>query len=250
MTHQASSSSQHLQFHSGIRGVVAAVGCVAVGLAAGYWFAGGQLTAKKPYTPVAAQSEIWTRINENGPVLTISNSAFAQRHQQQSNFLNPNGSRSDWVVVGALSDPSPYAVVQVARRNEVHTNHMSLTQNLEQFHDLRAARRRFGTDYYELYTRFGELRAVNIIVNADGVQKSCVGFHTPGTGRAFVKGMVCSPTNASVTPQAVACLIDSVRFVRPKDEESLKALLVEDEQKDCGASPLNAGKNPLSKDTL
>jgi hypothetical protein len=107
--------------------------------------------------------------------------------------------------------------------------------------------------YYALATRLGELRGVIFDVNADGVQKHCVGFHKPVSNKVFVKGFVCSRDPADVTPQNAACLVDRIRFVRPADEAALKSSLAPGESRNCGATlldPQNDASEKTAKDTL
>jgi hypothetical protein len=185
-----------------------------------------------------ANASDWVRLQDSTPTLALNQAPYAGQAQQHTTFVHPDGSRSDWALFGTLGDTAPNATIQIVRRAQPLPNRNSLLQNLEQLHEIKAAQRRFGFDYYVLGTRFGDLRAVSFMVVADGVHKSCLGFHQAGSGRLFVKGFVCSPEPAQVAPQRVACLIDQVRFTRAADEEGLKAFRGEQDPRECAAAPL------------
>ena len=96
-------------------------------------------------------------------------------------------------------------------------------------------------------TRFGDLRGIVFDINADGIRKYCVGFHKPESSGIFLKGFVCSGSEADATPQNIACVIDKTRYVRQEDEDLLKAGLSKDETKPCGAKVLDSKTDEASK---
>jgi hypothetical protein len=192
-----------------------------------------------------AQVSEWVQIKDAAPAVTLDEPPAGVRRSQHSSFVHPDGSRSDWVLYGTMAESAPNVTIQIVRRAQPLPTRNALVQNLEEMYDIKSAvRRRYGSDYYVLATRFGELRAVSFLVSADGMQKSCLGFHRAGTGQLFVKGYVCSTESARVEPQAIACLLSRVRYVRPADEEALKVLTGETAGKECGATPIGDRVEP------
>jgi hypothetical protein len=61
----------------------------------------------------------------------------------------------------------------------------SLVQSLEEMSDIKSNQRRYGSDYYVLTTQFGEMRALRFLTIADGIQKTCLGFHRTQGGKLF-----------------------------------------------------------------
>jgi hypothetical protein len=84
-------------------------------------------------------------------------------------------------------------------------------------------------------------------VNADGIQKHCIGFHTPEASKLFVKGFLCSKDQAQSLAKNVACQVDRIRYVSPADEEVIKANPAPANVKECGATALD-GKNDGASD--
>jgi hypothetical protein len=226
-----------------VRAVAIAIGYLVVGVAAGYLLGNGSMgaTVARVFDTRATASE-WVRLPDGTPSLLLDHEAWQQQPQRHTSFVHPNGSRSDWALIGTLAEPESNAALQVVRRSEPNLTRNSLVQGLEELSDIKGSQRRYGSDYYVLTTRFGELRALSFVVIADGLQKSCLGFHRTHGGKLFLKGYVCSPDTEQVAPEAIACLLDRVRYVRPRDNEALATLLEKDVARPCGASLLQAGR--------
>jgi hypothetical protein len=79
-----------------------------------------------------------------------------------------------------------------------------------------------------------------IDVNADGIQKHCIGFHTPETSKLFIKGFSCVRDQTPGLAKSVACLVDHIRYVSRADEEAIN--LAPANTRECGATALD-GKN-------
>jgi len=145
-------------------------------------------------------------------------------------------------MIGNLAEPANNAALQVVRRTDPNLTRNSLVQSLEELSDIKSNQRRYGSDYYVLTTRFGELRALRFLIIADGMQKTCLGFHRTNGGKLFVKGYVCSSDSEQVAPEAIACLLDRVHYVRAADDEAVAALLGKDTAKPCGARLLHQSR--------
>jgi len=224
-----------------LRTFAVAIGYFVVGAAVGCLLSGSSIA--KSFLSVfdnrAASSE-WVRLPDSGPTLTLDHERWLAQPQRHTSFVHPNGSRSDWALIGSLAEPASNAALQVVRRSEPSLTRNSLVQSLEELTDIKANQRRYSSDYYVLTTRFGELRALRFLIVADGIQKSCLGFHRTHGGKLFVKGYVCSSDSEQVVPGAIACLLDRVHYVRAADNEALAALLGKDTAKPCGARLLHS----------
>jgi hypothetical protein len=193
------------------------------------------------FDPRAAASE-WVRLPDSKPMLTLDHEQWLEQPQRHTSFVHPNGSRSDWALIGSIAEPASNAALQVVRRTEPNLTRNSLVQSLEELSDIKSNQRRYSSDYYVLTTRFGELRALRFLIVADGIQKACLGFHRTHGGKLFVKGYVCSSDNKQVVPEAIACLLDRVHYVQAADDEALAALLGKDTAKPCGARLLHTDR--------
>ena len=158
------------------------------------------------------------------------------------------------VDVGAGSAlPATDMSIMITRFTRARQVTNTVVKTLQEFSELGNVHPKFQAKYYALVTRLGELRAVSFDVNADGIAKRCLGFHTPGGNAVFVKGYVCAGDQAAVAPQYVACLVDRVRFVRQADEDALKTILDHSESRECSATLLDPKKDASensAKDTL
>jgi len=226
-----------------VRTFAVAIGYFVVGVAVGCLLSGSSITKSvaSVFDTRATASE-WVRLPDSKPMLTLDHEQWLEQPQRHTSFVHPNGSRSDWAMIGNLAEPANNAALQVVRRTEPNLTRNSLVQSLEELSDIKSNQRRYGSDYYVLTTRFGELRALRFLIIADGMQKTCLGFHRTNGGKLFVKGYVCSSDSEQVVPEAIACLLDRVHYVRAVDNEALAALLGKDTAKPCGARLLHANK--------
>jgi hypothetical protein len=223
-----------------IRTWVVALGYLAVGAGGGYLLAESGVNAA-----ARVDGSEWVRLPDAGPTLALHQPPFAEQPHNQTGHAHPDGTRSNWATFGTLADWGPNVTVQVVRRAKASTVRTGLLQNLAAIPEIKTAPHRFGSDYYVLTTRLGDLRAINFQVIADGVQKACLGFHKPGHSKLFVKGFFCWQDVAQVDAKFVACLLDHLRFVRPADEEAANARLAEGEAKECGAAVLDFSPQSL-----
>jgi hypothetical protein len=67
--------------------------------------------------------------------------------------------------------------------------------------------------YYDLETRFGMFRAVDMQVNVDGLTKLCLGFVSRfDLSDAYLAGWTCSANGAHPEPYDLACKLDHIVF--------------------------------------
>lgn len=190
----------------------------------------------------AAEPSPWVLLKGEKPALSLDQTALSGQPMDHFEYEHTNGSRSDWAISGSLALAQPNLVVMVTRRVQPETVRSSVVKDMEDFGELKLVPHRYRPVYYALTTRFGELRGVAFDVNADGIEKHCIGFHTPEASKLFIKGFSCSKDEAPSLAKNVACLVDHIRYVRPADEEAIKANLAPANVKECGATALD-GKN-------
>lgn len=67
------------------------------------------------------------------------------------------------------------------------------------------------TNYYDLETRFGPVRAANFQINSDGQTKLCVSYLSRfDTTAVYLKGWYCEASGARPNFHALACMLDRV----------------------------------------
>jgi len=190
----------------------------------------------------AAEPNPWVQLKGEKPALSLDQTTLSGQPMDHLAFEHPNGSRSDWAISGSLALAQPNLVLMVTRRVQPVAVRSSVVKDMEQFGELKHFPQRYRPAFYALATRFGELRGVAFDVNADGIQKHCIGFHTPGASKLFVRGFFCSKDPVQSLAKDVACLVDHIRYVSQADEEAIKANLTPANVKECGATALD-GKN-------
>ena len=190
----------------------------------------------------AAESNPWVQLKGEKPALSLDQTTLSGQPMDDLAFEHPNGSRSDWAISGSLALAQPNLVVMVTRRVQPVAVRSSVVKDMQQFGELKHFPQSYRPPFYVLATRFGELRGVAFDVNADGIQKHCIGFHTPGASKLFVRGFFCSKDPAQGLANDVACLVNHIRYVSQADEEAIKANLAPTNAKECGATALD-GKN-------
>jgi hypothetical protein len=223
-----------------VRTFAVAIGYFVVGVAAGCLLSGSFIAKSVAGVFDTRTASEWVRVPDSKPMLTLDHEQWLEQPQRHSSFVHPNGSRSDWALIGSIAEPASNAALQVVRRTEPNLTRNSLVQSLEELTDIKSNQRRYTSDYYVLTTRFGELRALRFLIIADGMQKACLGFHRTHGGKLFMKGYVCSSDNKQVVPEAIACLLDRVHYVRAEDNEALAELLGKETAKPCGARLLHS----------
>lgn len=78
------------------------------------------------------------------------------------------------------------------------------------------ARAMLTTTYYDLETRFGEVRAADLNVDADGRRKLCLAFLSRyDTPSLALKGWYCQANGARPNTQQLACILDSLTLDAP-----------------------------------
>ena len=195
----------------------------------------------------AAEPSPWVLLKGEKPALSLDQTALSGQPMDHFEYEHTNGSRSDWAISGSMALAQPNLVVMVTRRVQPETVRSSVVKDMEDFGELKLVPHRYRPVYYALTTRFGELRGVAFDVNADGIEKHCIGFHTPDATKLFIKGFSCSKDEARSLAKNVACLVDHIRYVRPADEEAIKADLAPANIKECGATALDGNHDDASE---
>jgi hypothetical protein len=96
--------------------------------------------------------------------------------------------------------------------------------------------------YYDLETRFGMIRAVDMRVNVDGMTKLCLGFVSRFDMRdAYLAGWVCLASGASPDPYELACRLDHLVFDAKLPSEAADAFFRTGQARNptCAATPVS-----------
>jgi hypothetical protein len=98
----------------------------------------------------------------------------------------------------------------------------AFAQDMSEANLLRGARAVNYARYYDLDTRFGDVRANDMRVNTDGLWKQCIAFRTRfDTSAVYFAGWYCDASGTKPGPEFVACAID--RLVLDKELASKEA---------------------------
>jgi hypothetical protein len=190
----------------------------------------------------AAEPSPWVQLKGKKPALSLDQTVLSGQPMDHLEYEHINGSRSDWAISGSLALAQPNLIVMVTRRVQPEAGRSSVVKDMEDFGELKLVPHSYRPVYYVLITRFGELRGIAFDVNADGMQKHCIGFHTPEVSKLFVRGFFCSADRTQSLAKNVACLVDHIRYASRADEEVMRADLGPANAKECGAAALD-GKN-------
>jgi hypothetical protein len=86
-------------------------------------------------------------------------------------------------------------------------------QDLRDVNLLRGARAILMPNHYDLETRFGEFRATDMRVDADGRWKNCLAFRSRlDIPSVYFTGWYCDGTGAKPSANALACMLDRIVF--------------------------------------
>jgi hypothetical protein len=89
-------------------------------------------------------------------------------------------------------------------------------QDLRDVNLLRLARASMLPTHYDLETRFGEFRATEMRVDADGRWKQCLAFRSRlDTSAIYLTGWYCDGSGAKPSAQALACMLDRLTLDAP-----------------------------------
>ncbi len=106
---------------------------------------------------------------------------------------------------------------------------------------LRHARPVLSSTYYDLETRFGPVRAVQMRVNADGRQKLCLAFISRfETTSLHLRGWTCEGNGSQPSAGALACTIDhmtaTAALATPEADDFFRQRAAK--RGTCGAAPV------------
>lgn len=107
---------------------------------------------------------------------------------------------------------------------------------------LRHARPVLSSTYYDLETRFGPVRALQMRVNADGRQKLCLAFISRfETTSLYLRGWTCEGNGSQPSAGALACTIDhmtaTAALATPEAEDFFRQRAAK-RGGTCGAAPV------------
>jgi hypothetical protein len=123
--------------------------------------------------------------------------------------------------------------VEVLQYGQLHSRNVDLTavlvmpkkgtfmateagQLLRDVRSLRPMRAVYMPNYYDLETRFGEMRAADMRVQADGRWKLCLSFLSRfDTASVYLAGWYCDASGAKPSAEALACALDRLVLDKP-----------------------------------
>ncbi len=98
-----------------------------------------------------------------------------------------------------------------------------------------------GTNYHDLETRFGSVRASEFTVSADGRQKLCISYLSRFDTTAFyLKGWYCEGSGARPSFGALACTLDKLALKRSLPSAEATSFITErmKQPAKCSADPV------------
>jgi hypothetical protein len=99
-------------------------------------------------------------------------------------------------------------------------------QDLRDVNLLRSVRATMLSTHYDLNTRFGEFRATDMRVDADGRWKNCLAFRSRlDTVSVYLTGWHCDATGTKPGPEALACLLDRLVLDAPLASKEADAFM-------------------------
>jgi hypothetical protein len=123
----------------------------------------------------------------------------------------------------------------------------NIAREIKDIPNLYALSSRFGQNHWDLDTRFGDVRAVDFIVQADGLRKQCLGFLSRfDTTAVYMKGWFCEADGSRPVADHVACLLDRVVLEKPLANKPADAFLRARMGRGmrCGATPVTQTSDP------
>jgi hypothetical protein len=148
------------------------------------------------------------------------NDAALSRMPQIGYVINfqPSGRLESWQY-GHLTDRGPDFTIALFMMPELVMASGDVNQELNQlrrFNILRGAGP-YGTGpFYDLHTRFGEIRATDMRADVDGQRKQCLGFVSRfDTPFAHLSGWYCTAGGAKPDAIELACMLDRLVLNTP-----------------------------------
>jgi hypothetical protein len=125
--------------------------------------------------------------------------------------FKPTGRLDAWQY-GQLTDRGPDFTIALFMAPDLMATAGDINQelaHLRRFNILRGVGPFGNGTFYDLHTRFGDVRATDMRANADGLIKQCLGFvsrfDTPFT---HISGWYCTANGAKPDANALACMLD------------------------------------------
>jgi hypothetical protein len=99
-------------------------------------------------------------------------------------------------------------------------------QIMRNVHSLRPMRAVYTQNYYDLETRFGDVRAADMRAYTDGRWKLCLSFLSRfDIASVFLAGWYCDASGAKPSAHALACMLDRLALDKPLASKSADAFI-------------------------
>lgn len=101
--------------------------------------------------------------------------------------------------------------------------------------------------FYDLRTRFGDVRGAEFTIDADGRTKLCIAYLSRfDTQAIYVKGWYCEANGARPSFSAVACVLDKLKLAKPLQRDQADAQAFMDA---ATKRPASCSAEPVSQTT-
>jgi hypothetical protein len=142
-------------------------------------------------------------------------------HMAQTGYVlnfQPSGRIESWQY-GKLTDRGPDLTIALFMMPGLAMAAGDINQELAQFRRYNILRGvgPYGTaTYYDLHTRFGEIRATEMRADVDGQRKQCLGFISRfDTPFAHLSGWYCTASGTKPGAIELACMLDQLVLISP-----------------------------------
>jgi hypothetical protein len=117
-------------------------------------------------------------------------------------------------------------------------------QQLRDIRPMRTAHAVFGQNFFDIYTRFGPVRAVDLRVESDGQWKLCLAYLSRfDTLSLYITGWYCDASGAAPSVEKLACTLDKLAF----DGNELQSKAAEAFLREKLAKPASCSATPVSQ---
>jgi hypothetical protein len=149
------------------------------------------------------------------PAFRITAGEFAGKPTSGHVVTSSRFGRAEVVQYGQLNNRnSDLAVVLIMPPKGIGLG-TQFAQDLIDINLLRIKRSIMSETHYDLDTRFGEFRATEMRVDADGRWKQCLAFRSRlETTAVYLTGWYCDGSGSKPSPNALACILDKLVIER------------------------------------
>jgi hypothetical protein len=193
-------------------------------------------------------SAIWSRMppapskQAAEPAFQFAVSSLSQRPQTRMATEQPLG----WIETlqyGQLYDRDvDMTAVLIAPRTPYQNLTRDFNSELSQLRPINGATYSYPRSFYDLETRFGQVRASEFTISADGRTKLCLAYLSRFASPSFyLKGWYCEANGARASYSELACVLDKLTLRHPLPSPEANAFIEENMKHAarCTAEPVS-----------